>query len=88
MAKVLSLPISEISLNSAHFYEGGARGDASVMGIWDDSRPRVSRGTKSQKQVQTAQNAAQRPAFWTHTAEQPAFGRIGEQMRTMRAAHG
>ena len=54
MAKVLSLLISEISLNSAHFYEGGARGDASVMGIWDDSRPRVSRGTKSQKQVQTA----------------------------------
>ena len=35
--QVLSLPISEISSNMAYFYEEGARGDASVMGIWDRS---------------------------------------------------
>ena len=45
---------SEISLISAHFYGGGARGDASATVLWDQSRPRVSRGTKRPKQVQTA----------------------------------
>ena len=45
---------SEISSNVCYCYGGGARGDASVMALWDLSRPRASRGTKSQKQVQTA----------------------------------
>ena len=37
MADVLSLPKSEISSNVCYCYGGGARGDASVMGIWDRS---------------------------------------------------
>ncbi len=54
MARVLSLPIIGNIINTAHFYEGGARGDASVMGIWDPSRPRVSRALKSHKRVRMA----------------------------------
>ena len=64
---------SEISLISAHFYGGGARGDASVMALWEPSRPRVSRVFKRPKNGYS-QNAAQRRRL---------FGRIRPNNRRL-----
>ena len=66
---------------------GGARGDASAMGIWDHPRPRVSRALKSPKRVRMAKRRTT-TGFLDASAERSASSGRRRHMRTMRAAHG
>ena len=86
MAKVLSLPIGNI-INSAHFYDGGARGYASAADLRDHSPASFARHSIQLGCQKTAETrCATTPS--AYTAEQPAFGRAANECARWTAGQG